>query len=264
MTPAEAMTAMLEALAPSQRPFGYGRLLDAAQALTPASAAQASAILGILGTSQFARIATPPPLGVPLSFPGDHRIHLENSDEWYWASANLTASDGVTQVGVLMTTQNSRLIPQDIQALAGWSDAECHVVSSSTTIMVNNGSESRIVRGQTLSLKQKEFIEAARAAGLGRMSIVARHIIPNLLGPVAVYVTLTIPAVILAESFLSFLGLGVQPPMASLGTLISAGAQDMEMAWWLLVFPALAMAATLAAFNFIGDGLRDALDPKDR
>ena len=123
---------------------------------------------------------------------------------------------------------------------------------------------SRIVRGQTLSLKQKEFIEAARAAGLGRLGVVMRHIIPNLLGPVAVYVTLTIPAVILAESFLSFLGLGVQPPMASLGTLISAGAQDMEMAWWLLVFPSLAMAATLAAFNFIGDGLRDALDPKDR
>lgn len=123
---------------------------------------------------------------------------------------------------------------------------------------------SRIVRGQTLSLKQKEFIEAARAAGLGRLGVVIRHIIPNLLGPVAVYVTLTIPAVILAESFLSFLGLGVQPPMASLGTLISAGAQDMEMAWWLLVFPSLAMAATLAAFNFIGDGLRDALDPKDR
>jgi oligopeptide transport system permease protein len=123
---------------------------------------------------------------------------------------------------------------------------------------------SRIVRGQTLSLKQKEFIEAARAAGLGRLGVVVRHIIPNLLGPVAVYVTLTIPAVILAESFLSFLGLGVQPPMASLGTLISAGAQDMEMAWWLLVFPSLAMATTLAAFNFIGDGLRDALDPKDR
>ena len=123
---------------------------------------------------------------------------------------------------------------------------------------------SRIVRGQTLSLKQKEFIEAARAAGLGSLGVVVRHIIPNLLGPVAVYVTLTIPAVILAESFLSFLGLGVQPPMASLGTLISAGAQDMEMAWWLLVFPSLAMAATLAAFNFIGDGLRDALDPKDR
>jgi oligopeptide transport system permease protein len=123
---------------------------------------------------------------------------------------------------------------------------------------------ARIVRGQTQSLKQKEFIEAARAAGLTRFWIVARHIIPNLLGPVIVYVTLTIPAVILAESFLSFLGLGVQPPMASLGTLISTGAQDRELAPWLLIFPSIAMAATLMAFNFIGDGLRDALDPKDR
>ena len=123
---------------------------------------------------------------------------------------------------------------------------------------------SRIVRGQTLSLKQKEFIEAARAAGLTQGAIIARHIVPNLLGPVVVYVTLTIPAVILAESFLSFLGLGVQPPMASLGTLIANGAQDMELAWWLLVFPALAMVVTLMSFNFIGDGLRDAIDPKDR
>ena len=116
---------------------------------------------------------------------------------------------------------------------------------------------SRIVRGQTLSLKQKEFIEAARA-------IVARHIVPNLLGPVVVYVTLTIPAVILAESFLSFLGLGVQPPMASLGTLIATGAADRELAPWLLIFPSLVMVATLVSFNFVGDGLRDALDPKDR
>ena len=123
---------------------------------------------------------------------------------------------------------------------------------------------ARIVRGQTLSLKQKEFIEAARAAGLDRTAIVARHIIPNLLGPVAVYVTLTIPGVILAESFLSFLGLGVQPPMASLGTLISNGAQDMELAPWLLIFPSLTMVVTLMCFNFIGDGLRDAIDPKDR
>jgi oligopeptide transport system permease protein len=123
---------------------------------------------------------------------------------------------------------------------------------------------SRIVRGQTLSLKQKEFIEAARAAGLTQGAIIARHIVPNLLGPVVVYVTLTIPAVILAESFLSFLGLGVQPPMASLGTLIANGAQDMELAPWLLVFPALAMVVTLMSFNFIGDGLRDAIDPKDR
>ncbi|MFN9927387.1 MAG: ABC transporter permease [Phenylobacterium sp.] len=123
---------------------------------------------------------------------------------------------------------------------------------------------ARIVRGQTLALKNKEFIEAARAAGLGQGAIVARHIVPNLLGPVVVYVTLTIPAVILAESFLSFLGLGVQPPMASLGTLISGGAQDMELAPWLLIFPSLAMVVALMCFNFIGDGLRDALDPKDR
>jgi oligopeptide transport system permease protein len=123
---------------------------------------------------------------------------------------------------------------------------------------------ARIVRGQTLSLKQKEFIEAARAAGLTTPAIIARHIVPNLLGPVVVYVTLTIPAIIIAESFLSFLGLGVQAPMASLGTLISNGAQDMEMAPWLLIWPSLTMVVTLMAFNFIGDGLRDAIDPKDR
>jgi oligopeptide transport system permease protein len=123
---------------------------------------------------------------------------------------------------------------------------------------------ARIVRGQTLSLKQKEFIEAARAAGLGSGAIIARHIVPNLLGPVVVYVTLTITAIIIAESFLSFLGLGVQAPMASLGTLISNGAKDMEMAPWLLIFPSATMVLTLMAFNFIGDGLRDALDPKDR
>jgi oligopeptide transport system permease protein len=123
---------------------------------------------------------------------------------------------------------------------------------------------SRIVRGQTLALKQKEFVEAARAAGLTNASIIRRHIVPNLLGPVVVYVTLTIPAVILAESFLSFLGLGVQPPMASLGGLIADGAQQMELAPWLLIFPSAAMIVTLLSFNFIGDGLRDAIDPKDR
>ncbi|MDB5467419.1 MAG: peptide transporter permease [Phenylobacterium sp.] len=123
---------------------------------------------------------------------------------------------------------------------------------------------SRIVRGQTLTLKHKEFVEAARAAGLSQGGIIVRHIVPNLLGPVVVYVTLTIPAVILAESFLSFLGLGVQPPMASLGTLIANGAQDMEMAPWLLAFPSAVMVVTLMSFNFVGDGLRDAIDPKDR
>jgi len=123
---------------------------------------------------------------------------------------------------------------------------------------------ARIVRGQTLSLKQREFIEAAQAAGLRRGAILLRHIVPNLLGPVVVYVTLTIPGVILAESFLSFLGLGVQEPMTSLGALISHGAQEMELAPWLLIFPSMVMVVTLMAFNFIGDGLRDAIDPKDR
>jgi oligopeptide transport system permease protein len=123
---------------------------------------------------------------------------------------------------------------------------------------------ARIVRGQTLSIKQKEFIEAARAAGVGQFTIIRRHIIPNVMGPVMVYVTLTIPNVILAESFLSFLGLGVQDPLTSWGVLIQDGTNQMETAPWALIFPALFMAVTLFCFNFIGDGLRDALDPKDR
>jgi len=123
---------------------------------------------------------------------------------------------------------------------------------------------SRIVRGQTLSIKQKEFIEAARASGVNDFGIITRHIIPNVFGPVVVYVTLTVPASILAESFLSFLGLGIQEPLTSWGVLISEGANQMETAPWMLIFPALFMAVTLFCFNFIGDGLRDALDPKDR
>lgn len=123
---------------------------------------------------------------------------------------------------------------------------------------------ARIVRGQTLSIKYKEYIEAARAAGVNRLDTITRHIIPNVLGPVIVYVTLTVPAVILAESFISFLGLGIQDPMTSWGVLISDGARQIETAPWLLIFPAGFMAVTLFCFNFIGDGLRDALDPKDR
>jgi oligopeptide transport system permease protein len=123
---------------------------------------------------------------------------------------------------------------------------------------------ARIVRGQTLSIKQKEFIEAARAGGVGPWGIIRRHIIPNVVGPVIVYVTLTIPSVILAESFLSFLGLGIQEPLTSWGVLISEGANSLETAPWMLIFPATFMAVTLFCFNFIGDGLRDALDPKDR
>ncbi|GGD16897.1 peptide ABC transporter permease [Aquisalinus flavus] len=123
---------------------------------------------------------------------------------------------------------------------------------------------ARIVRGQTLSLKEKEFVEAARAIGVKPLTIVARHIVPNLIGPVIIYVTLTIPYAILAESFLSFLGLGVQEPLTSWGVLISEGANGMQTAPWALLFPAGMMALTLFCFNFIGDGLRDALDPKDR
>ena len=123
---------------------------------------------------------------------------------------------------------------------------------------------ARIVRGQTLSVKGKEFIEAARAAGVRNRKIITRHIIPNVLGPVIVYVTLTVPQVILIESFLSFLGLGVQEPLTSWGVLIAEGAAQMESAPWLLIFPATFLAITQFCFNFIGDGLRDALDPQDR
>jgi oligopeptide transport system permease protein len=122
---------------------------------------------------------------------------------------------------------------------------------------------ARIVRGQTLSLKNTEYVEAARACGVDHRAIILRHIIPNLLGVVMVYVTLTIPQVILVESFLSFLGLGVQEPMSSWGALVNDGAQDMESAPWTLVFPAAFLAVTLYCFNYIGDGMRDALDPKD-
>jgi oligopeptide transport system permease protein len=123
---------------------------------------------------------------------------------------------------------------------------------------------ARIVRGQALSIKQKEFIEAARAGGVGTWGIIRRHIIPNVLGPVIVYVTLTIPAAILAESFLSFLGLGITDPLTSWGVLIADGKDNMENYPWMLIFPCAFMAVTLFCFNFIGDGLRDALDPKDR
>jgi oligopeptide transport system permease protein len=123
---------------------------------------------------------------------------------------------------------------------------------------------ARIVRGQVLSLKHQTFVEAARALGASDAAIVFRHIVPNTLGPVIVYTTLTVPAVILQEAFLSFLGLGVQPPDASWGTLVSDGARLLALFPWLVIFPGLAMSLTLLAFNFLGDGLRDALDPQGR
>lgn len=123
---------------------------------------------------------------------------------------------------------------------------------------------ARIVRGQTLSLRSKEFIEAAHVCGVSQWRIITRHIVPNVLGIVAVYSTLLIPAMILTESFLSFLGLGVQEPMTSWGALLQEGANTMEVAIWQLIFPAVFMIVTLFCFNYVGDGLRDALDPKDR
>ncbi|MBI3887096.1 MAG: ABC transporter permease [Opitutae bacterium] len=119
---------------------------------------------------------------------------------------------------------------------------------------------ARIVRGQIMALKKMEFIEAARSLGLSNRRIIFRHMIPNVLGPIIVYTTLTIPAVMLLEAFLSFLGLGVQPPMSSWGTLIKDGAEKMEEFWWLLVFPGGVFSLTLFSLNFLGDGLRDALD----
>lgn len=123
---------------------------------------------------------------------------------------------------------------------------------------------ARIVRGQTLSLKHKEFIEAAQVSGVSTFNIIRRHIIPNVLGVVVVYASLLVPGMILFESFLSFLGLGVQEPMTSWGALLQDGTQSMEIAPWQLIVPSVFLVLTLFCFNFIGDGLRDALDPKDR
>lgn len=121
---------------------------------------------------------------------------------------------------------------------------------------------ARIVRGQVLTIKRQEFVEAAISMGLSPWRIITRHLIPNVLGPVIVYTTLTIPSVILLESFLSFLGLGIQPPASSWGSLISGGVETMEEYPWLLIFPGLVLTITLFSLNFLGDGLRDALDPR--
>ncbi|HYY29748.1 MAG TPA: ABC transporter permease [Chthoniobacterales bacterium] len=126
---------------------------------------------------------------------------------------------------------------------------------------------ARIVRGQVLSLKSRQFVVAARSIGQSHINIILQHLLPNLMGPAIVYLTLTVPAVILDESFLSFLGVGVQAPLASWGLLLSDGAQvinPIKGYWWLLVFPVIAMSLTLLALNFLGDGLRDALDPRQR
>jgi oligopeptide transport system permease protein len=121
---------------------------------------------------------------------------------------------------------------------------------------------ARIVRGQVMGLKNQEFVMAARAMGVSNFSMFRKHLLPNILGPIAVYATLTIPQVMLLEGFLSFLGLGIQPPMSSWGTLIKDGVESMEEHSWLLIYPGVTFTITLFALNFFGDGLRDALDPK--
>jgi oligopeptide transport system permease protein len=121
---------------------------------------------------------------------------------------------------------------------------------------------ARIVRGQVLSLRVREFVLAAHAMGASPRRVLTRHLLPNALGPIVVYATLTVPAIMLEEAFLSFLGLGVQPPMASWGSLAAEGAAAMEAYPWLIVFPGLALTVTLLSLNFLGDGLRDALDPR--
>lgn len=119
---------------------------------------------------------------------------------------------------------------------------------------------ARIIRGQVQALKQQEFVEAAVSLGLSRTAIIARHVVPNAIGPLIVYTTLTIPSVMLLEAFISFLGLGIQPPQSSWGLLISDGVETMEEYPWLLIFPGVMLSVTLFALNFLGDGLRDALD----
>ena len=121
---------------------------------------------------------------------------------------------------------------------------------------------ARIVRGQVIGLKNQEFVMAAKAMGVSNISMFRKHLLPNILGPIAVYATLTIPQVMLLEGFLSFLGLGIQPPMSSWGTLIKDGVESMEEYSWLLIYPGITFTITLFALNFFGDGLRDALDPK--
>lgn len=121
---------------------------------------------------------------------------------------------------------------------------------------------ARIVRGQVMSLRKQEFVDALISLGISKPRIILRHLIPNTLGPIIIYATLTIPNVMLLEAFLSFLGLGIQPPMSSWGSLIASGTQVMEEYPWLMILPGLALAATLFSLNFLGDGLRDALDPK--
>ena len=178
----------------------------------------------------------------------------------------LYALPSIVFVIVLITTLNGVL--ERLQA-AGWSGEATHWLQL-TGLFVGLGAVSwltmaRIVRGEVLSLRTRGFVEASRAMGAGHGHILRHHILPNLIGVVIVYVALTVPAVVLYESFLSYLGLGIQPPQASLGSLLAEGAgqiNPIRTSWWLIVFPAGVLVVTLLALNYVGDALRDALDPR--
>ena len=152
-----------------------------------------------------------------------------------------------------------------VESAFGGSDTARHLLLYAGLGAVSWLTMARIVRGQVLALREQQFVEAARSLGLGTWAILWRHILPNVFGVVIVYLTLTLPAVVLYESFLSYLGLGIQPPQASLGSLIAEGAAQINpvrVYWWTIVFPAGGLAALLMVLNFLGDGLRDVFDPK--
>jgi oligopeptide transport system permease protein len=156
------------------------------------------------------------------------------------------------------------MVAHGLQGLIGYSKIFILILSLGLTEWLTM---ARIIRGQILSLKSQQFVLAARSIGQSHLNIIFQHLLPNLVGLALVYLTLTVPAVILDESFLSFLGVGVQAPLASWGLLLSDAAQvinPIKGYWWLLVFPVIAMSLTLLALNFLGDGLRDALDPRQR
>lgn len=156
------------------------------------------------------------------------------------------------------------MVQHRLQSLVGYSKIVILIFSLGLTEWLTM---ARIVRGQVLSLKSQQFVVAARSLGQTHRNIIFRHLLPNLVGVAIVYLTLTVPAVILDESFLSFLGVGIQAPLASWGLLLSDAAQvinPIKGYWWLLIFPAAAMSLTLLALNFLGDGLRDAFDPRQR
>ena len=188
-------------------------------------------------------------------------------DNWMMRTVDILYSlPSIIFVIVIITTLEG-LIQGWIESMFGGDGSETarHILLYAGLGAVSWLTMARIVRGQVLALREQQFVEASRSLGLGTWPILWRHILPNVFGVVIVYLTLTLPAVVLYESFLSYLGLGIQPPNASLGSLIAEGAAQINpvrIYWWMIFFPAGGLAALLMALNFIGDGLRDVFDPK--